>query len=188
MKLFLAKSPKEWRNWLEKNHAKEKEIWLVYYKKHTGIPSISYLESVEVALCFGWIDGIKKRIDDEKYTHRFTLRRARSNWSSRNITIAQRMIEEKKMTPFGLAFFERRKEYKPALIEEGTNQEIQMRAEIEQEIKNNKQAWKNFSKLASGYKKQYVEWIMSARKDSTRHKRLKEALKLLEKNLKLGMK
>ena len=64
MKQFLAKSPKEWRNWLEENHAKEKEIWLVYYKKHTGIPSISYLESVEVALCFGWIDGNKKRIDD----------------------------------------------------------------------------------------------------------------------------
>ena len=96
MKQFLAKSPKEWRNWLEENHAKEKEIWLVYYKKHTGIPSISYLESVEVALCFGWIDGTKKRIDDEKYTHRFTLRRARSHWSSRNITIAQRMIEENK--------------------------------------------------------------------------------------------
>lgn len=188
MKQFLAKSPKEWRNWLEENHAKEKEIWLVYYKKHTGIPSISYLESVEVALCFGWIDGTKKRIDDEKYTHRFTLRRARSHWSSRNITIAQRMIEENKMTPFGLAYYERRKEYPPRWNDENTDLKIQMAKEIEQEIKNKKTAWQNFSNLSPANKKQYADWIMTAKRASTRQKRLKEALDLLEKNLALGMK
>jgi len=188
MKLFLAKSQKEWRDWLEKNHAVEKEIWLVYYKKHTGKPSITYLESVEEALCFGWIDGIKKRIDDEKYTHRFTLRKAKSKWSSRNITIAQRMIKENKMTPFGLAIFHRRKEYKASLNDLDANHQMRLTTAIEQELKNNEKAWQNFSNLTPAYQKQYVEWIMTAKKESTKHKRLKETIKLLEKNLKLGMK
>ena len=78
MKSFQAKSRQDWRDWLKRNHTIEKEIWLVYYKKHTGKPTISYRDSVEEALCFGWIDGTKKRIDDERYSHRFTLRKVKS--------------------------------------------------------------------------------------------------------------
>jgi len=81
MNTFQPDYKEEWRKWLEINHTSEKEVWLIYYKKHIKKPTIAYLESVEVAICFGWIDGIKKRIDDEKYTHRFTPRRQNSNWS-----------------------------------------------------------------------------------------------------------
>ena len=79
--MITPASREEWRAWLEKNHASEDEVWLAYYKKHTGKPTVSYLDSVKAALCFGWIDGLKKRIDDERYMHRFTPRRANSRWS-----------------------------------------------------------------------------------------------------------
>ena len=82
----------EWRSWLIENHAKENEVWLVYYKKHTGKSTIIYADSVEEALCFGWIDGIKKSIDDEKYAYRFTPRKTGSKWSPLNIKLAKKLI------------------------------------------------------------------------------------------------
>ena len=88
-----------------------KEIWLVYYKKHTNKPTITYKESVEEAICFGWIDGIKKKIDEEKYTHRFTPRKKNSKWSPTNIDIAEKMIKAGMMTSVGLAVYEKQIEY-----------------------------------------------------------------------------
>ncbi|MBR9702602.1 hypothetical protein GOV10_01070 [Candidatus Woesearchaeota archaeon] len=92
--IFFATNRKEWRAWLKKNHAKEKEVWLVYYKKHTDKLSVTYRESLEEALCFGWIDGIKRSLSEEEYTHRFTPRREKSKWSPRNIKLAQEMIKK----------------------------------------------------------------------------------------------
>ena len=91
-----------WRNWLMNNHNKFKEIWLIFFKKHTNKPNVSYNDSVEEAICFGWIDGIKKRLDDERYLYKFTPRKNDSIWSDLNKKRALKMIEEKKMTEIRL--------------------------------------------------------------------------------------
>ena len=188
MKSFQAKSRQDWRDWLKRNHTIEKEIWLVYYKKHTGKPTISYRDSVEEALCFGWIDGTKKRIDDERYSHRFTLRKVKSKWSVLNIKLANKMINEGQMTSFGLAYFKQRIEYDNDLITNSTSNKIVLTSEIERVLKSNNIAWSNFKKLAPGYKKRYIGWLVSAKKDEIIQNRIKEAMKLLEQDKKLGMK
>lgn len=104
-KTFTPKSRKEWREWLTKNHDKTTEIWLVYYKKHTGKPTIKYEEAVEEALCFGWIDGIEKRIDEERYAQRFTPRRKNSNWSESNIARYKKLVKQGLMTKAGKKAF-----------------------------------------------------------------------------------
>lgn len=93
----------EFRKWLEKNHKSRKEVWLIQYKKATKKPSINYVEAVEEALCFGWIDGLEKRMDDERYALRFSPRRPRSNWTETNKDRARKMIAEGKMTEAGLS-------------------------------------------------------------------------------------
>jgi uncharacterized protein YdeI (YjbR/CyaY-like superfamily) len=185
---LCASSRKEWRSWLKKNHTKVKEVWLVYYKKHTGKPSISYTGSVEEALCFGWIDGIKKRIDEEKYAHRFTPRKAKSKWSPLNVRLAKKMINEGKMTQSGLVSFNQRIDYAEDFLKARNANEVHLTPEIKEALKTNKKAWEHFNDLASSYKKQYVGWLISAKRPETRERRLEEAIKLLTENKKLGMK
>ncbi len=96
-----------WRQWLLENHAGFNEFWIIFYKKHTGKPTVIYREALEEALCFGWIDGILKRIDDECYMQRFTPRRSRSNWSETNIKLALKLLSEGRMHESGLAFSQR---------------------------------------------------------------------------------
>lgn len=177
-----------WRAWLAENHASEKEAWLVYYKKHTGKASVAYLDSVREALCFGWIDGLKRRIDDETYAHRFTPRKANSRWSPQNISLAEEMIELGRMSDAGLEAFRQRVSYDEAQLALIRASEIALSDDIESALKANRKAWENFGKLAPGYRKQYVAWLQTARRPETRAKRLAEAIALLEKNLKLGMK
>lgn len=178
----------QWRSWLKRNHGKEAETWLVYFKKHTGKASINYSDSVEEALCFGWIDGIKRRVDDERYVHRFTPRKSRSQWSPLNITRAKKMIDEGKMTSAGLAAFDQRRTHDDEILEAKGAKEIALPSEIEESLMANEKAWENFNKLAPGYRKQYVGWLRSAKKQATREKRLREAIVLLAENKKLGMK
>ena len=186
--VLFASSRKEWRTWLTQYQSTKDEVWLVYYKKNTGKPSVSYIESLEEALCFGWIDGIKKRIDEEKYSHRFTPRKPNSKWSERNIQLAKKMIDEDKMTSSGLSAFKQRVNYSDQLLEAKRAKEIVISTEIEDALKKNQKAWTNFTNLAAGYRKQYLLWLITAKKVETREKRLKEAIKLLEKNKKLSMK
>ncbi len=188
MKTFYPKTREEWRQWLQVNHATEKEIWLVYYKKHTGVQSIEYLDSVKEALCFGWIDGLMRRIDDEKYARKFTIRKPKSKWSPLNISLAEKLIKEKKMTSFGLAFYEKKIEYDKELVKIQTSKEVTVPAEMEKALRKNKKAWDNFNNLAPSYKKQYIGWIATAKRQETRQKRLQEAIRLLEQNKKMGMK
>lgn len=101
MKFFYAPDRKTWRNWLSKNHDKEKEVWLVYYRKTSGKQTVSYNDSVEEALCFGWIDSIEKGVDEERFMGRFTPRKPKSNWSESNRARAKRLIEQGLMTPSG---------------------------------------------------------------------------------------
>ena len=184
----LASDRDEWRSWLKIHHAEKGEVWLVYYKKHIGKASITYRESVEEALCFGWIDGIKKGIDSERYAHRFSPRRAKSKWSRLNISLAQELISRGKMARAGLAAFERRQIYEEAFLKTCGEEEIFLPPEIEKDLKENHMAWENFNKLAPGYRKLYTGWLCSAKKPETRQKRLKEAIRLLAQNKKLGMK
>ena len=188
MNTFHAKTREDWRNWLEKNHSIAKEVWLVYYKKHTGKLSVSYKCSVEEAICFGWIDGIKKRINDEQYAHRFTARKTKSKWSPLNIEIAEQMIKANKMTSAGLTAFRKRIEYDREIMIKKGLAEVSLDPNLEQVLKNNAKAWHNFVHLAPGYKKQMILWIESAKKEATKKKRLKEVISLLEQNRKLGLK
>jgi len=184
----FAKDRKTWRAWLAKNHASETEAWLVYYKKHTGKPSVGYLDSVREALCFGWIDGLKKRIDDETYAHRFTPRKPRSKWSPQNIRLANELIGLGLMTQAGLEAFKRRVGYGEQRLEMIQAEEIALSEETEAALRANRRAWENFERLSPGYRKQYVAWLQTARRPETRKKRLEEAIRLLEENRKLGMK
>ena len=179
---------KAWRTWLAENHAIEKEVWLAYYKKHTGKASVSYMDSVKEALCFGWIDGLKRRLDDERYTHRFTPRRATSKWSPQNIRLAKELIESGEMMEAGLAAFKQRVPYDQELQKVLSAKEIPLTAETEKGLKTSQKAWNNFNQMAAGYRKQYVAWIQGAKRPETRKKRLEEAVSLLEKNQKPGMK
>src|SRR2546422_365051 len=140
MKPTFFKTPSDFRTWLEKNHAAAKELLIGFYKKDSGRPSITWPESVDQALCFGWIDGIRRSLDDISYTIRFTPRRPTSIWSAVNIKSAQRLIEQGLMQPAGLRAFEARKEYKSGIYsyEQRT---AQLPEPYEKGLKKNKAAW-----------------------------------------------
>jgi len=177
-----------WRAWLVKNHAKADELWLVYYKKASGKPSVDYAASVEEALCFGWIDGIKKRIDEHRYVHRFTPRRPGSRWSPLNIKRADQLIAAGRMMPAGAAAFEQRKGYDAKVLAARAGSEIPLTPEIEHALRASRRAWENFTALAPSHRKQYAGWLRSAKRPEILVKRLAEAVALLERNAKLGMK
>jgi uncharacterized protein YdeI (YjbR/CyaY-like superfamily) len=176
-----------WRAWLEENHASEREVWLVYYKKHTGRPRIPYDDAVEEALCFGWIDSTVRRLDEERYLQKFTPRRERSNWCESNVKRARRLIAEGRMTRAGLdAIAEGALEQKsaPRLKPE----ELEVPRFFSAALKKTPKAWENFNALAPSYRRDYVHWITHAKRDETRERRLREAARLLSENKKLGMK
>ncbi len=180
MKMKLCVSSRdEWRSWLHKNHDRADVVWLVYYKKHTEKPSISYSDSVEEALCFGWIDSIKKSIDEERYAYKFTPRRSKSKWSPLNIKRAQKLINEGKMTEVGLELFNQRVDYADEFLKAKSSKELPLPAEMELALKSNEKAWKNFTNLAPGYRKQYIGWLITAKKPETRERRLKKAIEFL---------
>ena len=160
------------RAWLKENHHIDKVLWVCYYKKHTGKLSIIWDESVAEALCFGWIDGLRKTIDDESYRIRFTQRRKNSIWSKKNIDTVERLILEKHMTKAGLEAYGHRKEHKSAIYayEKTANK---LTSEFEKQLKDNKIAWAYYENLSPSLKKQSVNWIMSAKKNETKNKRFK---------------
>jgi len=178
----------DWREWLRKNYATEKEVWLIYYKKHTGKPSIPYDDSVEEALCFGWIDNIIKRIDDEKFVRKFTPRKAKSKWSEANKKRARKMMKEGKMTKAGLAKIREAKKSGEWFKAEPVRKELVIPPYMKEALAKNKKALDNFNNLARSYKRHYIGWITSAKREETRERRLAEAIRLLEQNEKLGMK
>ena len=185
---LYVSSKEQWRKWLEKNHRMKKEVWLIYHKKHTGKPSIPYDDSVEEALCFGWIDGIIKKLDDEKFSRKFTPRRKNSRWSESNKKRAQKMIKEGRMTETGMALIRQAKqsgEWSRAPIE---NRELEIPPFFKEALAKNKEASNYFNTLASTYRRHFVGWVSSAKGEETRMKRLAEALSYLEQNKKLPMK
>lgn len=189
MKQVYVKGRKEWREWLSKNHDKEeKGIWLVFYKKYTKKPTLEYNDSVEEALCFGWIDSIIKKIDEEKYVRKFTPRNSKSLWSPSNKKRVEKMMKEKKMTEYGLRKINEAKKSGQWDKADRMKIDFNMPPELGKALKENKKARKFFEKLAPGYKKQFIGWIKIAKRKETKEKRLKETIKKLEKGEKLGMK
>jgi uncharacterized protein YdeI (YjbR/CyaY-like superfamily) len=188
-KILYVTNRTEWRNWLEKNHNKEKEIWLVYYKTHTGRPTISYDESVEEALCFGWIDSIIKRIDDKMYARKFTPRTNTTKWSETNKERIKKLINQGRMTEIGLSKIDQViLNKKQETLKDKLKKKLVIPHNIKRALLANKTVWENFNKLAPSHKKQYIGWIISAKKKETRMKRVKEAIRLLAYNKKLGLK
>jgi uncharacterized protein YdeI (YjbR/CyaY-like superfamily) len=183
-----AADGKAWRTWLRKHHRNTAEVWLVFYKKGTGIPGISYGESLEEAICFGWIDGKKKRLDEQRYIHRFTPRKKASRWSPRNMEIAEAMIAAGRMQPAGLAAYRRRIAYEDVFLAARAQPEPHLVPEIEEELRSHQQAWASFTRLTPAQRRQYVGWLNDAKKPETRTRRVREAKKLLAANRKLGMK
>ena len=188
MKQVYVKDRKEWRDWLSKNHYKETDIWLVYYKKETGRPTIKYGDSVEEALCFGWIDSIIKKIDEEKYVRKFTPRKPDSYWSEPNKQRVKKMIEAGRMTPIGLNKIDAAK--KSGLWDKDAQPQLsfKMDPEFKKALQKNPKAKAVFEKLPPSHKKQYLGWIEVAKRPETKEKRIGEAIILLTKGEKLGLK
>jgi uncharacterized protein YdeI (YjbR/CyaY-like superfamily) len=176
----------DWHTWLKKNYKTKNEIWLIYYKKHTGRARISYNEAVEEALCFGWIDSIIKKLDEEAYAQKFTPRVNKKKWSELNKKRMKKMIKERKMKKDGLKKIEKSELKKKAIKKNIKN--IELPKHLYDILAKNKKALENFENLAPSYKRNYIGWISSAKKEETQIKRLKEAISLLKKNQKLGMK
>ncbi|HEX9077774.1 MAG TPA: YdeI/OmpD-associated family protein [Anaerolineae bacterium] len=171
MKLVFFPAPADFRNWLEQHHTKAQELWVGFYKKDSGKPSITWPESVDEALCFGWIDGIRKSIDDVSYTIRFTPRKPDSTWSSVNVRQVVELTKMGRMTPAGLKVFEERDLKKSGLYSyERANAKLD--AAYETKLRANKKAWAFFQAQPPSYRRLASWWVISAKKEETRLKRL----------------
>ena len=191
--LLMAKRD-QWRAWLAKNHKTEKKVWLIYFKKRARQASIAYEDSVEEALCFGWIDSLIRRLDDDQYARLFTPRIDHKNWSEMNKKRIAKLIQEGRMTAAGLAKASYLIEDNHAAAKKETRvaakkgRSLTVPDYMRQALLANKSALENFDNLAPSYQRHYIGWITSAKKEETRQRRLAEAIGLLARNLKLGLK
>jgi uncharacterized protein YdeI (YjbR/CyaY-like superfamily) len=167
-------SPAEFRTWLEAHHATEKEVLVGYHKKDTGKPSMTWPESVDEALCFGWIDGIRRRVDDERYTIRFTPRKPKSNWSNVNIKRVAELKRLGRMKPAGLKAFDERDTKREYSYEETRSRAFT--PEQEKQFRKNKKAWAFFEAQPPGYRKTLIYWVTSAKKEETQASRLEKLI------------
>jgi uncharacterized protein YdeI (YjbR/CyaY-like superfamily) len=165
-------TPADLRDWLERNHEKEKELLVGFYKKGSGKPSITWPELVDEALCFGWIDGIRRGIDDESYTIRLTPRKPTSNWSSVNIRRVGELTSEGRMTPAGLAAFEKRSEHRSGVYAYEQRKQAKLEPDQEREFRANAEAWSFFQAQPAGYRQTATYWVVNAKREETRRKRL----------------
>jgi uncharacterized protein YdeI (YjbR/CyaY-like superfamily) len=165
------RTPADFETWLERNHATATELWVGFYKNDSGRPSITWPESVDQALCFGWIDGVRKRVDEISYQIRFTPRRRGSIWSATNIKRAEELAKQRRMRPTGLKAFAARIDNKS-----GIYSYEQRTTELEEPyvtyLKKNKAASNFFQKQPPSYRKMIGWWIVSAKKEETRMARL----------------
>ena len=165
----------EFRKWLEENHLKEVELFVGFYKTSSGKPSLTWSQSVDQALCFGWIDGVRKSIDNESYCIRFTPRRKTSIWSDVNIKKVEELTKQGLMHPAGLLAYGYRKVEKSGIY--SFESEIKVLSDsFEIQFNANKKAWDFFNKQAPSYKKTIIHWIMSAKQEKTQLSRLEKVI------------
>ena len=178
--LFFSKR-EEFRQWLVDNHTNEKEILVGFYKVSTGKPSMTWSESVDEALCFGWIDSVRRSIDGESYSIRFTPRHPKSIWSNVNINKVEQLIVEGLMTDAGLDAFKKRKNEKSGIYS-FENDDRQLDYQLEKTFRDNKTAWDYFIAQAPSYRKTIIHWIISAKQEKTKIARLEKAILYSEQN------
>lgn len=172
-----------WRQWLNEHHDSMSEIWLVFYKRHTDVTSVNYDDAVEEALCFGWIDSIVRRLDDDRFARKFTPRKADSEWSTSNRRRYAGLESRGLLAAPGLR--------RPPTSRSGDAPRPSVSvipAYIAEALKTDPPAWQNFEQLPPSYRRAYVGWIESAKRKETKEKRLREAVSLLAAGKKLGLK
>jgi uncharacterized protein YdeI (YjbR/CyaY-like superfamily) len=182
LELLHVTSRREWRAWLKKHHASSPGVWLVRHKAHTEKQSIPYEDMVREALCFGWIDSLVKRLDDDRYAIKVTPRKPTSKWSQLNRTRWTELKEAGRLTPAGLAAAPTNKTYAPRPVIP------QLPGYIAKALKTNPSAWKFFHELAPTYRRNFVVWIHLAKQPETRDRRIRESISLLAAGKKLGLK
>jgi uncharacterized protein YdeI (YjbR/CyaY-like superfamily) len=184
---LLFKKKEEWRKWLEQNHLKFKEIWLIHYKKSSNKKNLTHHDAVEEALCFGWIDSTLKKIDEDRYILRYTPRKNKSVWSKINKETAERMIMQGKMTQEGLEKINLAKKNGLWKIAYTNKIRDKLPSDLEKYLHSDKIAWENFQKFANSYRNIYIGWVKNAKTDITRLKRIKEVVKRSRENKKPGI-
>jgi uncharacterized protein YdeI (YjbR/CyaY-like superfamily) len=169
--IFFA-SPAEFRAWLEAHHATETELMVGFYKKATGKPTMTWSESVDQALCFGWIDGVRRSLDEDRYVMRFTPRKLRSNWSKINIAKVAELTAQGLMMPAGRRAFEQREDARSGVYSFEQEQPQELPPEYVARFQGNPTAWDLFQQQPPGYRRTATHWVMSAKREETRLKRL----------------
>lgn len=183
--LFFS-SPDAFYQWLEQHHQHEAVIWVGYYKKHTGIPSLTWPESVDQALCFGWIDGLRRSVDADRYKIRFTPRKPTSIWSDVNVRRYAELLQENRIQPAGIAAYARKKNTHSGLYSfEQNPEQIVLPEEFERQFKSRKTAWSFFQQSAPSIRKASIWWVVSAKQETTRLRRLTELIRCCEEGKKL---
>jgi uncharacterized protein YdeI (YjbR/CyaY-like superfamily) len=182
----LFKNRNEWRSWLKKNHDKESEIWLIFYKVKINKKSIKYDGAVEEALCYGWIDSIVRRIDDQMHMQKYTPRKDRSNWSNKNKLRVEKLIKDGSMTEYGLRKIETAKLNGSWNILDSVDIRIETPEDLRNALELNHEAKNKYKKLAPSRKKQFLYWIVSARRIETRTKRINNTIQLILENKRPG--
>ena len=178
-------SPAQFRRWLEKNHATTEELVVGFHKKSSGKNGITYPEALDEALCFGWIDGVRRNFDETSYTIRFTPRRPRSIWSLVNVRHVERLQKEGRMHAAGVAAFAQRDPQRTGIYS-FESRPRELAEEYEKELRKNKAAWEFFQAQPAGWKRTVSFWIMSAKKEETRLKRLQRLIESSAKGERVG--
>jgi uncharacterized protein YdeI (YjbR/CyaY-like superfamily) len=168
---FFA-TPADFGAWLEAHHEQARELWVGFHKKGSGLPSMTWPEAVDEALCFGWIDGVRKSIDETSYANRFTPRKTRSTWSAVNIRRVPELVAEGRMRPAGLRAFAARAEEKSAIYSYEQRDAVELGDVYERQFRANHAAWDFFQAQAPSYRKSAIRWVVSAKKEVTRLRRL----------------
>ena len=172
MKALFFATPEEFGAWLEEHHESETELLVGFYKKGSGKPSITWPQSVEQALRFGWIDGIRRSLGEESYTIRFTPRKPSSNWSKVNVATVERLKAEGSMAPAGLRAYEARREDRTGIYSFERRQAAELPPDFERRFQASRKAWEWFSSRPPGYRRTATHWVVSAKRDDTRRRRL----------------
>ena len=182
MKPIFFSTPIEMRKWFKKNYLKEDELLVGYYKVSSGKPSITWSESVDQAICFGWIDGIRKSIDEQSYSIRFTRRRPTSSWSAVNIKKVEELTKRGLMLPAGIKAFEIRKKNYPDYNKDNN----EFPSAFKKKLKSNKKAWEFFNSQPPNYQRAVLRWVMSAKQETTKVKRFQSLIKDCAAGQKVG--
>ena len=186
MKTFAAKTADQWGKWLDEHHDSESEVWLIFHKLHTGVASIAYADALDEALCFGWVDSLVKRLDDSRYARKFTPRKANSRWSTINRKRYAALKAKGRLKPSGIerAPTGRSDDPRPPRY----RMPATIPRYIQAALRKHPAARRCFEGLAPSHRRRYVGWIETAKREETKARRLKEAIRLLTDGKPLGLK